>query len=131
MLFDGIIDESIGGNKPFVLSNASGISAGGKWDLVPFKGAGTRVSLDNICGTDNSRCKTNDDDSLALKDGKVQWDKSSANGQTLPEYLASEEGQKAAGAAGGIQGWIGTLLGTPYAAGSWQDKLFVAFEGTV
>ena len=133
-LFKGIIDESAGGDKPFVLSNTSGDSAGGKWDLVPFKGGGTRVNLDNICGEDNSRCKTiadaNGNMILDLKDGQVQWDKSGADGKTLAEYLASEAGQKAAGAAGGIQGWKGTLFGRPYMAGSWQDKLVVAFEGT-
>ena len=35
-----------------------------------------------------------------------------------------------AGATGGIQGWKGTLFGTPYAAGSWQDKLIESFGGT-
>ena len=88
----------------------------------------------NICGTDNSRCKTITDADgnkvLDLKDKKVQWKNDGVDGQTLPEYLASKEGQKAAGAAGGIHGWKGTFFGKPYAAGSWQDKLFVAFEGT-
>jgi filamentous hemagglutinin len=129
-LFDGAIDESGGADKPFVLTNISGVSAGGKWDLVPFKGGGTRADLDNICGVDNSRCKTNDDGSLNLKDGMVQWDKEGAKGLILAQYLDSPEGQKAAGAAGGIQGWKGTLFGVPYATGSWQDKLVVAFEGT-
>jgi filamentous hemagglutinin len=129
-LFDGAIDESGGSDKPFVLTNISGVSAGGKWDLVPFKGGGTRADLDNICGVDNSRCKTNDDGSLNLKDGMVQWDKEGAKGLILAQYLDSPEGQKAAGAAGGIQGWKGTLFGVPYATGSWQDKLVVAFEGT-
>jgi filamentous hemagglutinin len=37
---------------------------------------------------------------------------------------------KMTGATGGIQGWVGTLFGKPYIAGSWQDKLIEAFGGT-
>ena len=40
------------------------------------------------------------------------------------------EGKKMPGATGGVQGYIGTLFGTPYKAGSWQDKLIEAFSGT-
>ena len=129
-----IIDESGGKDKPFVLSNTSGESAGGKWDLVPTKTGGTRTNLDNICGADNSRCKTITDENgnkiLALKDGAAQWDISKTEGVTLETYIDSKAGQDAAGATGGIQGWKGTLFGIPYAAGSWQDKLIEAFGGS-
>jgi filamentous hemagglutinin len=33
------------------------------------------------------------------------------------------------GLTGGVQGYKGTLFGTPYEAGSWQDKLIEAFAG--
>jgi len=34
------------------------------------------------------------------------------------------------GSTGGVQGYKGTLFGTPYEAGSWQDKLIESFAGT-
>lgn len=49
---------------------------------------------------------------------------------SLDEFIKAPEGQKMAGDTGGIQGWKGTLFGTPYAAGSWQDKLIEAFAGS-
>ncbi|MRR28865.1 hypothetical protein EG834_00675 [bacterium] len=42
----------------------------------------------------------------------------------------TDEGKKAAGLTGGIQGAKGTLFGWPYPPGSWQDKLVEAFAGT-
>jgi len=42
----------------------------------------------------------------------------------------TDEGKKAAGLTGGIQGAKGTLFGRPYPPGSWQDKLVEAFAGT-
>ncbi|WP_230346431.1 two-partner secretion domain-containing protein [Methylobacillus methanolivorans] len=123
-LFKGITD----GNT--VLNNTSGESEGVRGDGI--KGGGTRVNLDNICGTDNARCETRIDENgnnvLDLKDGMVQW--KATNTISLAEFLASPEGQQAAGATGGIQGWIGTLFGTEYQPGSWQDQLIEAFGGT-
>jgi filamentous hemagglutinin len=127
-LFDGITDGET------TLSNTSGVSAGGKWDLEPKKTGGTRGDLDGLCGKVNERCKTTIDakgnEILDLKDGMVQWNKEGADGKTLAAFLESPEGQKMAGATGGIQGMQGTLFGEPYAAGSWQDKLIEAFGGT-
>ena len=34
------------------------------------------------------------------------------------------------GLTGGVQGGKGMLFGTPYQAGSWQDKLIESFSGT-
>jgi len=34
------------------------------------------------------------------------------------------------GLTGGVQGYKGTLFGTPYEKGSWQDKLIESFAGT-
>ncbi|MGY1490513.1 two-partner secretion domain-containing protein [Methylobacillus pratensis] len=123
-LFKGITD----GNT--VLNNTSGESEGVRGDGI--KGGGTRVNLDNICGTNNARCETRIDENgnnvLDLKDGMVQW--KSTNTISLAEFLASPEGQQAAGATGGIQGWIGTLFDYEYQPGSWQDKLIEAFGGT-
>jgi len=60
----------------------------------------------------------------------VQWNSDGADGKSLADWLKTDEGQKMAGLTGGIQGAEGTLLGIPYAAGSWQDKLIEAFGGT-
>jgi filamentous hemagglutinin len=49
---------------------------------------------------------------------------------SLAEFLETDEGKQSYGATGGIQGWKGTLFGTPYTVGSWQDKLIEAFGGT-
>jgi len=38
--------------------------------------------------------------------------------------------EKMEGSKGGVQGYKGTLFGTPYEAGSWQDKLIESFAGT-
>lgn len=38
------------------LTNTSGVSVGGKWDLEPIKTGGTRLDLDGICGKANERC---------------------------------------------------------------------------
>jgi filamentous hemagglutinin len=111
------------------LNNISGESEGVRGDGI--KGGGARVDLDNICGPDNARCVTRIDENgnkvLVLKDGMVQWH--SDNNISLVAFLESPEGQKASGATGGIQGWIGTLFGKEYQPGSWQDKLIEAFGG--
>lgn len=124
ILFKGITDGKT------VLNNTSGDSEGVRGDGI--KGGGTRVDLDNICGPDNARCVTrldeNGNEVFVLKDGMVQW--KSNNKMSLAEFLNSPEGQKAAGATGGIQGWLGTLFGSEYKSGSWQDKLIETFGGT-
>ncbi|MEO8409098.1 MAG: hemagglutinin repeat-containing protein, partial [Propionivibrio sp.] len=123
----GIVDGT------FVLTNfLTGKSEGLRGD--GHGTGGTRLDFDNICGPTNERCKTitdtNGNKVLDLKDGMVQWDKEGAKGLSLAAYPDSPEGQKAAGATGGIQGWKGALFGRPYAAGSWQDKLIESFGGT-
>ena len=49
---------------------------------------------------------------------------------TIEQFLTTTEGQKMAGATGGVQGVKGTLFGSEYAAGSWQDKLIESFAGS-
>jgi filamentous hemagglutinin len=103
---------------------------------------GTRVDLDLLCGTDNKRCAiqlnqdstpvldANGNTQLALNaQGRVQFDPQKAE-MSLTAFLETEEGKKMSGPTGGVQGAVGTLFGTPYAAGSWQDKLIEAFSGT-
>ncbi|WP_374557901.1 hypothetical protein [Aquitalea pelogenes] len=91
---------------------------------------GTRWDLDELCGVDNSRCKTTEDGGLRFdQQGKVQFNPDAAGVNSLDEYLQTEQGKKLAGATGGIQGVKGTLFGVPYAPGSWQDKLIEAFAG--
>lgn len=46
---------------------------------------------------------------------------------SLATFLETDKAKEAADAAGGIQGWKGTLFGIPYAAGSWPDHLIEAF----
>jgi filamentous hemagglutinin len=87
------------------------------------------VDLDILCGTDNRQCKKNDDRSLQLDDqGRIQFDPEAAK-MSLEEFLTTNEGKKAIGAAGGVQGMAGSLLGVPYLPGSWLDKLVEAFSG--
>ncbi|WP_296592158.1 hemagglutinin repeat-containing protein [Methylophaga sp.] len=106
---------------------------------------GTRVDLDLLCGTMNERCaiQKNPDDTpildqngipkLALKEGQIMFTaKKDDNSLMSFDYFITEhpEGKKMAGPTGGIQGYKGTLFGTPYKAGSWQDKLIESFAGT-
>lgn len=132
--FAGITDETT------LLTNASGDSDGVRSDGE--KVGGTRIDLDKFCGVSNERCQIQKDEnnnSILDANGKtqlvlnnknqVQWDAAAA-GMSLAAFLETDQGKKAAGATGGIQGWIGTLFGTPYVAGSWQDKLIEAFSGT-
>ncbi|WP_233176983.1 hemagglutinin repeat-containing protein [Ralstonia sp. ASV6] len=120
--------------------NLSAESAGVRGDGK--KVGGTRWDLDQLCGTDNARCKvlrdtsdqpildTNGKTQLALNEkGQVQFDPIAAK-MTLDSFLQTDEGKKLAGATGGIQGVKGTLFGVPYDAGSWQDKLIESFAGT-
>ena len=128
----------------FVLSNVTGKSVGGKWDLDPTKTGGTRVDLDGVCGQSNERCKKQVDGEgkfildeknipklLLNGDGMAQFDyEIDGKKISLADFLNTPEGQKMSGLTGGIQGMKGTLFGEPYAAGSWQDKLIEAFGGT-
>lgn len=93
---------------------------------------GTRVDLDKVCGPSNDRCAKNPDGSLDLSSGMVQWIGKNKDGSpmSLAAFLKSDEGKDMRGLTGGVQGMQGTLLGRPYAAGSWQDKLIEAFGGT-
>lgn len=126
ILFAGVID----GNT--ILTNMTGESLGVLGDGI--KTGGTRIDLDLLCGPRNERCVTKDDGNgsmvIDLSDGKVQWNRDGANGQSLSEWLKSPDGKKMAGATGGVQGGKGTLFGIPYAPGSWQDKLIESFGGT-
>ncbi len=125
-----VVDDPGNGEQPFILSNVSGVSEGGKWDLEPTKTGGTRLNLDGICGTDNKRCVKNEDGSLELNDkGQVQWNSDGADGQSLVDWLETPEGREMRGLTGGIQAVKGTLLGMPYEAGSLIDKLIEAFGG--
>jgi len=121
--FPGIVD----GNG-YVLSNISGKSAGVRGDGKKL--GGTRIDLDAICGESNERCKTNSDGSLQLDDqGRVQFDNEAA-GRGLASFLDTDEGKRAIGLTGGIQGGQGTLFGITYSPGGWMDKLVEAFSGT-
>jgi len=107
---------------------------------------GTRVDLDLLCGAMNQRCARQQDENgkdildqngipkLALN-GKGQVVFTAKNADESPmsfdDFIANTpEGQKMPGDAGGIQGYIGTLFGTPYKAGSWQDQLIESFGGS-
>ncbi|MRR28863.1 hypothetical protein EG834_00665 [bacterium] len=134
--FPGITDGKT------ILTNMSGESEGVRGYNVKI--GGTRVDLDLLCGADNERCKKQKDadgkfiivngkTQLALDDqGRVKWDAKDKDGNpvSLASFLKTEEGKKAAGLTGGIQGAKGTLFGFSYPAGSWQDKLVEAFSGT-
>jgi filamentous hemagglutinin len=125
--FAGVVDTT---GK--VLSNVSGPSEGVRGDGV--KAGGTRVDLDLLCGADNARCtfEKNSDGTIDYRkpvtfEGRVKAD---GTRETLEDFLKTPEGQKMAGATGGVQGVKGTLFGVPYAPGSWQDKLIESFAGS-
>ena len=137
-----VIDDS-GDGDSFILSNTSGKSVGGKWDLDPTKTGGTRIDLDGLCGSHNERCITQRDPitgspvldennipELALQDGRIQWNREGANNQSLSDWLKTDEGRKMAGAFGDIQGIKGSIFGISYKSGSWQDHLVEAFGGS-
>ena len=48
----------------------------------------------------------------------------------MEQFLQTPDGKKMEGSTGGVQGYKGTLFGTPYEAGSWQDKLIESFAGS-
>ncbi len=129
--FAGVVDST--GKK---LSNNSGTSEGINGDGVKL--GGTRVDLDLLCGPDNARCtfEKKPDGSIdtskpvTFKGPDVQKPDGTTGPQTLDEFLATPDGQKMEGSTGGVQGYKGTLFGTPYEAGSWQDKLIESFAGT-
>jgi hypothetical protein len=122
------------------LGNLTGTSEGVRGDGQKI--GGTRVDLDLLCGADNQNCKVqrNQDNTPALDangktqlllntQGQVQFDPKEAQ-MSLAAFLETEAGKKLSGPTGGVQGAVGTLFGTPYVAGSWQDKLIEAFAGT-
>ncbi len=127
--FKGVVDST----GKVVLSNGSGTSEGINGD--GFKLGGTRVDLDKLCGVSNERC-----DVPKKPDGSVDTSKpivftggrndDGTPKQTLGQFLDSPQGKDMAGLAGGVQGAVGTLFGTPYEAGSWRDKLVEAFAGS-
>lgn len=99
--------------------------------LDGVKLGGTRLSLDVICGQDNSRCQTNNDGTL----------KEDSNGnyffKQTPQYTSydslkadKKEFKSQIGATGGFQAEQGTLLGSKYEVGSIRDNLIESFAGT-
>lgn len=132
-LFTGVVDPSNPEVDPTtsknknVLNNINGISIGVDGDGIKL--GGTRIDLDLLCGTSNSRCITDETGKLALDDnGHVQWNATAAK-MSLKDFLASEEGKALGGLTGGIQGIEGTLNGTPYSKGDWEDRLIEFFAG--
>ena len=131
--FAGVVDST--GKK---LSNNSGSSEGINGDGMKL--GGTRVDLDLLCGPDNSRCEIpkRPDGSVDTSKPMVFTGGRNDDGtpkQTIDQFLTTDEGQKMAGTAGGVQGAEGSLLkgtifGSTYTAGSWQDKLVEAFAGS-
>lgn len=133
-IFAGITDGDT------TISNSTKDSEGLRGDR--FGTGGTRIDLDVFCGTSNERCKKqidvnggeiliNGQTQLLLNNkGQVQYDPDENNNISLAEFLETDQGKKAAGITGGIQGWQGTLFGIPYLPGSWQEKLIESFGGT-
>ena len=121
--FPGITDGTT------TLTNISGSSAGVRDDGI--KEGGTRVDLDKLCGAANERCKTDPDGSLTLKNGQIQFSAKDEKGNPIPlaDFINSPEGKKMGGLTGGIQGWEGTLAGTPYKPGSFVDKTIEYYAG--
>jgi filamentous hemagglutinin len=130
--FKGVVDSK--GNV--LNNNKTGLSEGINGDGVKL--GGTRVDLDLLCGVSNQRCtfekkadgSIDTDKPVTFKGPDVKKPDGTTGPQTLDEFLATPEGQKMAGPTGGVQGYKGTLFDTPYAAGSWQDKLIESFAGT-
>ncbi len=126
--FKGAVDK----NGNLLFSNQSGDSAGVDGDGK--KDAGTRANLDLLCGTDNSRCKTNSDKTLAWSDkGQVVFigaEKTDGTRQTYAEFLQTEVGKKMLDAPfGGQQGSGRTWLFGEYPKGGVVDKLLETFAG--
>lgn len=121
-----------------------GKSEGVRGDLIGT--GGTRGDLDLLCGTSNERCAKQQDANgndildlngipkLALNEKtQVVFEVKNTDGSwmSFDDFITkTPEGKKMPGDTGGIQGYIGTLFGTPYEAGSWQDKLIESFGGT-
>lgn len=116
--FVGVVDST---GK--VRTNLSGPSEGVRGDGT--KVGGTRFDLDLLCGPANERC------TFAKKpDGSIDTTKPVQFNGNLDDFIKTTEGQKMLGDTGGLQGYKGTFFGTPYVAGSWQDKLIEAFSGS-
>ncbi|MEX3962620.1 hemagglutinin repeat-containing protein [Paraburkholderia sp. EG286B] len=119
-LFPGVVDST-----GETLTNLSGESAGVNGDGVKL--GGTRLSLDSVCGRDNSACVHDADNNLVLNGlGQPQL----LPGYTVEDYLASSEAQSVAGLTGGIQGTTGTLAGIQYPPGGLVDQIIEAYAGT-
>jgi len=133
-----IVGEDEQGN-PLVLSNISGDSAGVRGDGIKL--GGVRVDLDLICGKDNGRCVTLEDENkkpildskgipvLKLENGMVQYDETKAE-MPFDDFLLTKDGKKMSGLTGGVQGLEGTMAGKPYAPNSFWDHLVESFAGT-
>ncbi|MDV3470278.1 hypothetical protein RZA67_16305, partial [Stenotrophomonas sp. C3(2023)] len=127
-----IIDDADPNNPtvkdPTVLDNIGGVSVGVDGDGIKL--GGTRIDLDQLCGKDNQRClRTEGTNDLILDvNGRVQWNADAA-GISLSAFLQTPQGMKMGGLTGGIQGIEGTLAGTAYSSGSWQDRLIEFFAG--
>src|SRR5690554_28042 len=133
-----IVGEDEQGN-PLVLSNISGDSAGVRGDGIKL--GGVRVDLDLICGKDNGRCVTLEDENkkpildskgipvLKLENGMVQYDETKAE-MPFDDFLLTKDGKKMIGLTGGVQGLEGTMAGKPYAPNSFWDHMVESFAGT-
>jgi len=132
--FSGVTDGKT------VISNMSGKSEGVRSDGKKL--GGTRIDPDLLCGKNHENCKVVRDSSgepVLDANGKTKLDLNDQNMivfitsekyPSLENYLESDDGLKMYGSTGGIQGYVGTLFGTPYMPGSWQDRLIEAFSGT-
>jgi len=121
------------------LDNQSGNSAGIRGDR--FKTAGTRVDLDIVCGKKNERCeqivdfngekvldKAGAPKIYTDAEGRVRFVHEKAE-VSLDDYVTLREGAIMSGPTGGIQGHVGTLVGTPYSPTGILDFIHEAFGG--
>ncbi|YCO42085.1 hypothetical protein HGG83_05525 [Thiopseudomonas denitrificans] len=121
-----------------ILSNLSGDSAGVRGDGKKL--GGVRVDLDLICGKDNSRCVTLEDDNgkpvldingipkLKWENDMVKFDEKGA-GMDFDKFLTTKEGKEMSGLTGGVQGLEGTIAGKPYAPNGFWDHVIESFAG--
>ena len=121
MLSPGVVDKSNGD----VLSNISAVS--GAYDGLKL--GGVRVGLDIICGSDNRRCMTEQDENgktVLLTDsaGRVIF-KGDEKHATLTSLLEDKDISAGLyGYTGGLQGVEGLFGDTPYAPGTLKGDFF-------
>lgn len=120
MLFAGVTDGTT------TLSNISGESVG--VDQDGYKIGGTRIDLDKLCGSQNTRCKGTEDALELDAFGRVQFSPEKA-GMSLTDFLKTDDGKALGGLTGGIQGYPGTLAGYDYKPGSFSDRVIEYFAG--